>query len=76
MSKYDLTHSGDMTPIDMGSASMEALEAEIRGHAYPMLAAAEIARRAGIVAEYQAFMNEMAVRGIELLIKGAKKAIG
>jgi len=76
MSKYDLTQGDDRAPIDMGSASMAELEAEIRGHAYPMLAAQEIAERAGIAAEYQSFMNEMAVRAVELLIKGAKKAIG
>lgn len=75
-SRYDLTQEGDRRRIDVGSADWDALRAEIQGAEIPLAKAAEIAEAAGVAAEHQAFLTDMAVKGLELLIKGAKKAIG
>jgi len=74
-SRYDLTQEGDRRTIDVGSADWDALRAEIQGAELPLAKAAEIAEAAGVAAEHQQFLTDMAVKGLELLIKGAKKAI-
>lgn len=75
-SGYDLTQEGDRRKVDVGSLDLEELRREITESSMPLSAAAEIAARAGVAAEHQEFMKEMAIRGLEMLIKGAKKAIG
>jgi hypothetical protein len=75
-SRYDLTQEGDRRKIDVGSADWDALRDEIQNAEIPLAKAAEIAEAAGVAAEHQAFLTDMAVKGLELLIKGAKKAIG
>lgn len=75
-SRYDLTQEGDRRTIGVGGADWNALQEEIRNAPVPLAKAAEIAEAAGVAAEHQAWLTEMAVKGLELLIKGAKKAIG
>jgi len=74
-SRYDLTQDGDRRNIDVGSADWNALLTEIHDAPIPLAKAAEIAEAAGVAAEHQAFLTDMSIKGLELLIKGAKKAL-